>query len=237
MDFLNINDVSFSPKASIGRLCEDLNNNVGYGIYYDTFQVRNTKLLWLVNNIVVALNSDKVLCGYFGVYPSYVSGTLNSVKEIHFYVLRGKKLHYDKYIEKCIAENECSVSYTKHADCYFYLFSGDDKIALSFTTRQFSNLPSELTFAQSVLKNMRLSSLVYGIVSINKRVTYITNQVLTSKHNCVFELFDINLNLPKRLANCTSFTQSCSKHPLHNYFLTVTLYCTKKTHRTFKQPQ
>ena len=84
---------------------------------------------------------------------------------------------------------------------------------------------------------MRLSSLVYGIVCINKRVTYITNQVLTSKHDCMFDLFDINLRLPKRLANCTSFTQSCSKHPLHHYFSTGTLYCTKKTHHKFKQSQ
>jgi len=37
---------------------------------------------------------------------------------------------------------------------------------------------------------MRLSSLTYGIVCINKRVTYRTNEVLTSKHDCVFDLFD-----------------------------------------------
>ena len=84
---------------------------------------------------------------------------------------------------------------------------------------------------------MRLLSLVYGVVCIKKRVTYITNQVLSSKHDCVCDLFDINLRLPKRLANCTSFTQSCSKHPLHDYFSTGTLYCTKRTHRKFKQPQ
>jgi hypothetical protein len=183
------------------------------------------------------MNSDKVLCGCFGLYPSYVAGILNSVKEIHFYVLCSKKLHYSEYIEKFIAGNKCSVSYTKHTDCYFLLFSGGDKTALSFTARRFSEIPMELIFAQSVLKRMRLSSLVYGIVCIKKRVTYITNQVLTSKHGCVFDLFDINLHLPKRLANCTSFTQSCSKHPLCDFFSTSTLYCTKKAHRVFKQPQ
>jgi len=148
-----------------------LNNIVGYDIWHDTFPVQNTKWLWLVNNIVTALNNDKVLCGCFGLYPSYVSGTLNSVKEIHFYVLRSKKIHYDKYIEKCIAGNKCSVYYTKHTDCYFYLFLGDEKIALSFTARQFSDLPSEIIFAKSVLKGMRLS-LVYGIVCINKSDKY-----------------------------------------------------------------
>jgi len=29
--------------------------------------------------------------------------------------------------------------------------------------------------------------------------------------------FDIDLRLPKRLANCKSFTQSCSEHPLCDF--------------------
>jgi len=93
---------------------------VGNGIWYDTFQVQNTEWLWLVNNIVTALNSDKVLWGCFGLYPSYVAGILNSVKEIHFYVLSSKKLHYGEYIEKCIAGNKCSVSYTKHTFSFIF---------------------------------------------------------------------------------------------------------------------
>ena len=119
----------------------------------------------------------------------------------------------------------------------FFYFRVVTLIALSFTARRFSEIPSELIFAQSVSKRMRLSSLVYGILCINKQVTYITNQVLTSKHGCMFDLFDIDLRLPKSLANCTSFTQGCSKHPLCDFFSTGTLYCTKKTHRLFKQSQ
>ena len=79
MDFLDFTDVSFGSNASIGRLCEDLNSIAGYGIWCDTFQVQNTEWLWLVNNTVTALNSNKVLCGCFGLYPSYVAGILNSV--------------------------------------------------------------------------------------------------------------------------------------------------------------
>ena len=43
MDFLNVRDVSFLPDSSIGGLCADLNNIVGQGVWYDTFQVKNTK--------------------------------------------------------------------------------------------------------------------------------------------------------------------------------------------------
>ena len=100
MDFLEFANISLLPNASIGRLFEDFNNIVGHGIWYDTFQVQNTEWLWLVNDIVTTMNSDKVLCGCFGLYPSYVADILNSVKEIHFYVLCSKKLHYAEYIEK-----------------------------------------------------------------------------------------------------------------------------------------
>jgi len=45
----------------------------------------------------------------------------------------------------------------------------------------------------------------YRFVCMNKGVTYITNEVSTSRHNCVFDLFDIDLQLPKRLAKCKLF--------------------------------
>jgi len=60
--------------------------------------------------IVTAMNSDKVLFGSFGLYPSYVAGVLNSVKEIHFYVLCVEKLNYAEYIENYIASKMYSVT-------------------------------------------------------------------------------------------------------------------------------
>ena len=72
MVFVDFDDVSFLPNFSIGRLREDLNNIVEQGIWYDTFQVQNTKWLWLVNNIFTTLNNDIMICGCFGFYPSYV---------------------------------------------------------------------------------------------------------------------------------------------------------------------
>ena len=40
----------------------------------------------ITRDIVTAVNSDTILYGSFGLYPSYVAGILNSVKEIHFHV-------------------------------------------------------------------------------------------------------------------------------------------------------
>ena len=63
-------------------------------------------------------------------------------------------------------------------------------------------LPSELIFAQSVLRKMRFSSLAYGVVCIKKRLTYTTNDVLRSRHECKFDVFALDLHRPTRLANC-----------------------------------
>jgi hypothetical protein len=87
MDFLLFNDLSLLPYSKLGQLCEDLNSVLGLGLWYDEYAVRNTKWLQLVAVIVAAMNSDTVLCGCFGLYPSYVAGIMTSVKSIEIYVV------------------------------------------------------------------------------------------------------------------------------------------------------
>jgi hypothetical protein len=55
MNFLNFSDILSLLNSSIRELCEDLNTIIGQRIWYDTFQVKNTKWLWLVNDLVTAL--------------------------------------------------------------------------------------------------------------------------------------------------------------------------------------
>jgi hypothetical protein len=62
MDFLSFSNILFLPNSSIGELCEDSNTIIGLGIWLDTFQVKNTKWLWLVNDRVTTLNSDTTDC-------------------------------------------------------------------------------------------------------------------------------------------------------------------------------
>jgi hypothetical protein len=112
-------------------------------------------------------------------------------------------------------------------------------VVITFVTRTMhAQLPSELVFAHTVLNKIRLFSLVYAIVSVRKRVTYITNQVLTSKHECILDLFGCDLHLPKRLANCKLCTQYCSTYSKSKeYVLEKSLFCSKKSHRMLEEPQ
>jgi len=109
----------FLPNSRIGQLCEDLIEIVGQGIYYDRFEIQNTKWLWFINDMVTAMNDDKTLCGCFGMYPSFVAGILNSARRIHFFVRCNEELNYENYIERGIGDKECSVCYKSHTGHYF----------------------------------------------------------------------------------------------------------------------
>ena len=61
MEWLQFPKISFSTDSGIGQLCENLNNIVGQGTYYDTFEIQNTKWFWFVSNMVTALNNEKTL--------------------------------------------------------------------------------------------------------------------------------------------------------------------------------
>jgi len=234
MDFLHFGSVSFQPDTNIGHLCKELNNMVGNAIWYDTFNIQNTKWLWLVNNIVAVINKDGILCGCFELYTSFVAGILNSAKDINFYVVCNKKVNYANYINQCISDRKCTISHTGN---YFQLSSGGETIYITFEAKIIhKQLPSALVFAHSVLSKMRLSSLAYGIVCVNNRVTYITNEVLTSKHDCMSNLFAYNLHAPKQLASCKLYTNYCSVHP-YKRFPSGTLFCSKQSHRMFQNVQ
>jgi hypothetical protein len=88
MDFLQHADVSFVSDENVGQLCEELSNIYGGSIWYDTFKFQNTKCLWFVNDVVATMKSNKVPSGSFGLYPSFVAGILNLLKEMNFCYLQ-----------------------------------------------------------------------------------------------------------------------------------------------------
>ena len=109
MEWLHFEDVCFLSNSRIGGLREDLNVIIGQELYYDTFEIQNTKWFWFVSNMVTAMNNDEALRGCFGLYPGFVAGILNSAKRIHYFVLSNEELNYENYIEKCIGDKEFSV--------------------------------------------------------------------------------------------------------------------------------
>jgi len=132
MECEELQNISFSTNSSIEHLCKDLNEIVGQGIYYDMFQIQNTKWLWFVNDIVSALNNDNVLYGSFGFYPSYVAGILQSVEEIHFYALCSKRCNYTEYIERCIADKDCTITFRQLSQFYFGAYPDEQLFKFSY---------------------------------------------------------------------------------------------------------
>ena len=66
---------------------------------------------------------------------------------------------------------------------------------------------------------MCLSSLAYVVVYIKKRLTYITNYVLTSRHECRFYVSAVDLDRPTSAADCNLYSRLCSLYlPKNTYF-------------------
>ena len=145
-------------------------------------------------------------------------------------MLCNENLNYADCFEKCIAGKVCAFKFhtdydfKEVAEHRFHLTFGGETVTISIEVRQFPKLPSELIFTQSVLKKIQLSSLAHGIVCINKRVTYITNEVLTSKLDSLFELYTYDLDLQKSwlAVHCIRSTVSCTvKRPIPSTYYTA----------------
>ena len=60
---------------------------------------------------------------------------------------------------------------------------------------------------------MQLGCLPYGILTVKGRVACITNEVISSRHDCVFQAYFCEFYSPIKLANCKAYTQYCPLHP------------------------
>jgi hypothetical protein len=131
MEFLEFEELSFHPDANVGHLCNNVNNTIVIGNWYDTYQVQNTKWLWLVNNVVAVLNSYNMHCGCIGQYASYVAGILNLVKEINFcfFVIKG---YIAQTTLKCMFNTQCSISFKSHTNNHFVLTTGEEGLLQHF---------------------------------------------------------------------------------------------------------
>ena len=125
-----------------------------------------------------------------------------------------KKIDYEHYIKECFGERECSICYKSDTEHIFQISYQGETVLIYFQQRSFPmEGVSELIFAQSVLKNIELGCLAYGIVTIKDRVTYLTNEVLSSKHDCVTDLYFCDYESPMQLANCIVDLKYCPLQP------------------------
>ena len=89
--------IGWSPGSYPLAVNKYISNHIlGAGIWHDMFVIQNTNWLWLVSD-VAAMNSDKLLCGVFGMYPSFVTGILKLGGEINFCLLCNEKSKCSDY--------------------------------------------------------------------------------------------------------------------------------------------
>jgi hypothetical protein len=144
------------------------------------------------------------------------------VTSFTFYILCREKPKYLYYIKLCIVDKECTISCG--GDIFQLKYEGE-VIYISFETRiSRGKLPSDLVFVYAVLKNIRFHSLAYGILCVNSRITYLLNETLTSRHDCVSNLLTYDLGVPTRLAKCKLRATYCVTRPYKRGFGDFVLY-------------
>jgi hypothetical protein len=149
------------------------------------------------------------------LFPAYITGIINSVISITFYVLCSEKLIYLDFIKHCIADKECTI--TCGGDIFQLKYNGEIIYMLFETINVREKLPSDRVFAYAVLKNIRLHSLAYGILCVSNRITYLSNETLIPKHDCVSNLLAYDLGVPRRLVNCKLRATYCVTRPYKRF--------------------
>jgi len=138
---------------------------------------------WTMIKLCVAA-LDYKLCSWYSKHRkrySFLLFTWGKFKLCKiYYKISGPK----NYTVKLLSKIHLMCVWEEH----FQLTLDDETLSISFERRQFPNLPSELIFAENVLAKIQVFSLSYGIVNINNHITYITNEVLTSRHDCFWTL-------------------------------------------------
>jgi len=72
--------------------------------------------------------------------------------------------------------------------------------------------------------------MAYCIVCVNKRVNYITNEMLKSRQDCVLERYTCDFDIPKRLTNCIVYPVMLSASLQIISFLHTVLYKENSSH-------
>ena len=80
------------------------------------------------------------------------------------------------------------------------------------------------------LEKIQFGCLPYGIVTVKGQVTCITNEVMSSKHDCVFKVYFCLFDSPIRLANCKAYKQYCPLHRDDTCFYQI-LHSSQKSRR------
>ena len=125
-----------------------------------------------------------------------------------FLCLYNEKLNYENYIEKYIGNLECIFVLCHIQDIISKLVSNRDFFYFVWY-KKFPKLPSEILFAQIDFNKIQLVCVAYAILTVKGLVTCITNDVTSSRHDCVFKVYLCEFDSPIRLANCKAHTQYC----------------------------
>jgi hypothetical protein len=106
----------FDSSRNRKELCDTLSEEIGCGVWYETFTTVNTDWLWLIEKLLKTLYTDNYACAFVGLYPAYIAGVLPGFKDkINIYIATSRlsKLDIQKYINDALSSKTCTVLFTE----------------------------------------------------------------------------------------------------------------------------
>jgi hypothetical protein len=101
IDTLTFELCHFDSTRNRKELCDTLSEEIGCGVWYESFTTVNTDWLWLIEKLLKALHTDNYACAVVGLYPPYIAGVLPGFEDkINIYLVTSRLSEVDirKYI-------------------------------------------------------------------------------------------------------------------------------------------
>jgi hypothetical protein len=76
IDTLTFELCHFDSSRKRKELCDALSEEIGCGVWYETFTAVNTDWLWLIEKRLKAIYTDNYACAVVGLYPAYIASVL-----------------------------------------------------------------------------------------------------------------------------------------------------------------
>jgi hypothetical protein len=87
IDTLTFELCHFDSTRNSKELCDTLSDEIGCGVWYETFTTINTDWLWLTAKLLKAIRTDHYACAVVGLYPVYIAGVLPGFEDkINIYI-------------------------------------------------------------------------------------------------------------------------------------------------------
>jgi hypothetical protein len=206
IDTLTFGLCHFDSSRNRKELCDTLSEEIGCGVWYETFTAVNTDWLWLIEKLLKALYTDNYACAVVGLYPAYIAGVLPGFEdEINIYIATSRLSELDirKYINDALSSKTCTVLFVEEGK-QVRIVIDEKSVTVNFISQCANNAPANfsLNMLLYMFRNLDKVNMSYGIICFNAQISYVFDSICNSKFVCAEAPSDTFFEPLKKMIQC-----------------------------------